>query len=904
MASEPKEECDKATGTTEAEIQLSERRKVIAAKLAAAKPKFFGRNEQERLKRELAACDLEAAEWQKARTRVRKLNNAGAMDGLAEKKSDQDYIEQAERLAYRLDKEQRNLEHLRRTTFTPVQLQEAEWNCTIMAAWQRHFDELVKEGQRWKTEAIEGARRQMKISRPSEELTTIRLLTSGEDNITSGAASQFLAALHRFDEEIIFRLVSAPDRVNLLLTLPTCQLPHFERVAALHCRGLVFEPDEVPLWPTRQLRYFFSDPSYPIKLFEDFFMDPLAAFCQFADELQAGEAIHCVTTFKPAPPPFLNNSKASRINEEKQHHRPFWQVHLSAAIYTPDPPAGQQRELSEARASELVRMLESRYLQQYNAAFTQIVQWNAATPAANLKSHYDRAGIPEEHWHCVLMSSPELSGLVHLPPKSITSPVLERANMIDQKPPDFVTGPDGLLLGVSNYRRQNIEIRLPQNVRSRHLYTLGASGSGKSTLLLNMIVQDIDNGAGLAVIDPHGDLISKILPHIPKRRIADTILFNAADDEHPIALNPLQARSRQEQEQVRDEFMTLFQRLFVSGDAPRMLHILRFAITTLVQSGNKTFFDIRRLLINPEFRRSVLATITNQHVLEFWQQEFSNFPKGATDPIVNKLSQFTLSTTVHNILAQAQSQINFYDLMQERKIFLASLPPDIGEENSHLLGSLIVAQIQMAAMRRSAIPEQQRVPFTLYVDEFQNFMSSGFEKILSEARKYQLSLVLAHQYITQLQDNVRAAIFANTHTRIFFQVSPQDANTVRTLLGTSTPEQLVSFKRGQALVTMPACSPFILHTFPDPPFPTENFSGQITETSRQRYSTRPEPPAAPAPAMTPEPAAEPIQPLAAAFPRIRPSGRRKAPPQAAATPEPAPGSEPEANIFDELFKKP
>ena len=717
----------------------------------------------------------------------------------------------------------------------------------------------------------------VRISAQQADFATFRLLAAADETIPLDYMRQLLNAIAASRlPEIEFALAATSEEIYPLVHLPAAAAATFEGLLRSYFPKAVLEQQswtDFPQTCTAHDSYVFNGP-HILRPFADFNPDPYAAFCAGMETtLQPGEFALVSIRFDRLSEAMLTTTALSfwqqGVEDIYRHKKgsPAWAVAIETFIAAehPNNPA-----ITEQRAGTIRQAIERHLFGQIQLANGPLVRRSHEIERERFKRDYSIHKVFEIDPALMaraMLSTDELAGLVHLPHKSITSPLLQRANMIDQKPPDFVTGPNGLLLGTCAWRRQNIEIRLPQHVRSRHMYTLGASGSGKSTLLLNMIVQDMTSGAGLAVIDPHGDLIAKILPHIPKARLADVILFNAADYDHPIALNPLQARTRREQEQVRDEFMALFTRLFVSGDAPRMLHILRFTITTLIQAGNKTFFDIRRLLINSEFRRSVLSTITDPHVLEFWQQEFPSFPKSATDPIVNKLSQFTLSTTVHNILAQAKSQINFYDLMQERKIFLASLPPDIGEENAHLLGSLIVAQIQMAAMRRSAIPEQQRVPFTLYVDEFQNFMSSGFEKILSEARKYQLSLVLAHQYITQLQDNVRAAIFANTHTRVFFQVSPQDANTVRTLLGTATPEQLVSFPRGQALVTMPACNPFMLRTFPDPPQPANNFIQHITDASRQRYSSRPEPAAAPAPDLnaTPQPTSESSESAATTF---------------------------------------
>lgn len=483
-----------------------------------------------------------------------------------------------------------------------------------------------------------------------------------------------------------------------------------------------------------------------------------------------------------------------------------------------------------------------------------------------------------------LFSTEELASLIHFPPASIPLEGLEMTTSNKTTPSKQLTEA-GLLLGESGRKNRLQQVFLPHELRSRHCYVVGASGSGKSTLLINLIKQDIDAGRGFAVIDPHGELISDILPHIPKRRVQDTVLFNAADREYPVSLNPLQAKTEQERDLITSDFIVMFQRLFAVSEAPRLLHILRHTIMTLLEAGGKSFMDIRRMLVNADYRREVLSEIQDPYLTEFWEAEFPNLPKNAVDPITNKLSQFTLNSTVRGILGQSESRVNFFDLMQRKRIFLANLAQgDIQEENSQLLGSLLVSQIQLAAMRRSTIDREERQPFTLYIDEFQNYIatdSKAFEKILSEARKYNLGLCIAHQYTAQLDDRMRSAIFANMGTTVLFRVGHQDAAFLRPVLGGFTTEDVQNLRRGETVTAVPALGiegkPFSMRTYPPPARPETNSIPEIIEYSRKAYASPKE-----------EKAAKPVE-------------RTKAAAATEATKESTEPKKPQS-LFDELFR--
>jgi hypothetical protein len=312
------------------------------------------------------------------------------------------------------------------------------------------------------------------------------------------------------------------------------------------------------------------------------------------------------------------------------------------------------------------------------------------------------------------------------------------------------------------------------------MYIIGKTGTGKSTLIENMVISDIKAGYGLALIDPHGDLAEDVLNYVPKRRIDDVIYFNPADTEYPIAFNPLAKVNPEYHHLVTSGLISVFKKVWSEFWGPRLEHILRHSILTLLEYPDSTLLDIPRLLTNKDFREEVLQSVTHQQVKEFWLFEFEKYSawlrSEAISPILNKVGQFLTSKPLRNIVGQKKNTFRFRKVMDEGKIFIANLAKGkIGEDNCSLLGAMLVTQIQLAALSRADIPENRRRGFYLYVDEMHNFVTLSFADILSEARKYGLNLTLSHQYIEQLDEKIRAAIFGNVGTMISFRVGAEDA---------------------------------------------------------------------------------------------------------------------------------
>ena len=332
----------------------------------------------------------------------------------------------------------------------------------------------------------------------------------------------------------------------------------------------------------------------------------------------------------------------------------------------------------------------------------------------------------------------------------------------------------------TTFRNEMRKFGIKRDDRRRHMYLLGKTGMGKSTVQENMIIGDIVAGHGVAVVDPHGDLVEKIIDYIPDNRIDDVIYFNPSDMEHPIAFNVIEQVEPHFRHLVASGLIGVFQKLWADSWGPRLEYILRNTILAVLDHPDSTLLSVTRMLADKDFRKRVIATIEDPVVKSFWTKEFAGyadkFASEAIAPIQNKVGQFLSSSLIRNIVGQSESSINIREIMDNRKILIMNLSKGrIGEDNSALLGAIMITKIQLAAMSRVDMPQESRQDFYLYVDEFQNFATDSFANILSEARKYHLNLIMANQYIEQLEEKVRDAVFGNVGTFIIFRVGAMDA---------------------------------------------------------------------------------------------------------------------------------
>ncbi|MEI8343379.1 MAG: CxxC-x17-CxxC domain-containing protein [Candidatus Moraniibacteriota bacterium] len=332
----------------------------------------------------------------------------------------------------------------------------------------------------------------------------------------------------------------------------------------------------------------------------------------------------------------------------------------------------------------------------------------------------------------------------------------------------------------TNFRNQERVFGIKTDDRRRHMYIIGKTGMGKTNLLENLVVQDIRNGHGVCYIDPHGDTAEKLLKAVPANRINDVVYLNPADQNFPLAFNVMESVDPDYRHLVSSGLIGVFKKIWADSWGPRLEYILRNAILALLEYPGSTLLGVTRILVDKKYRERVVDKVTDPVIRQFWVDEFPKWSdkvlQEVVSPIQNKVGQFLSSSLIRNIVGQTQSSFNIREIMDSQKILILNLSKGrIGEDNSALLGAMMITKIQLAAMGRVDIEEDTRKDFYLYVDEFQNFATESFANILSEARKYHLNLILANQYITQIDEKVRDAIFGNAGTIVSFRVGAMDA---------------------------------------------------------------------------------------------------------------------------------
>lgn len=405
-------------------------------------------------------------------------------------------------------------------------------------------------------------------------------------------------------------------------------------------------------------------------------------------------------------------------------------------------------------------------------------------------------------------------------------------------------------IGKVDYRNKLTKFGIKAEDRTKHMYVIGKTGTGKSTFLENMIVQDIQNGNGCAFLDPHGGSIDKLLDYIPEWRMNDVIYFNPSDMEFPIAFNPLEDVGPDRRHLVADGLMSVFEKIWPEAFSGRMTYILNNTMLALLEYPDSTLLGINRMLTDKEFRKRVVANLTDPTVKNAWDELMKWDDKTWRDAVaalVNKVGQFTTNPVIRNIIGQSKSTFDFRKAMDERKIILINLSKGmIGEQNAPLIGAMLITKIYLAAMSRAELSQQaikSSAPFYFYVDEFQNFANDSFASILSEARKYKLCLTVANQYIAQMEETIRDAVFGNMGTTVAFRVGPLDAEFVeRVFAPVFTQEDLQNVMFGQYYISLQidrmGSKPFSAQGLPPIPPLQTSIRDRVIESSRRQF-TRP-----------------------------------------------------------------
>lgn len=488
-------------------------------------------------------------------------------------------------------------------------------------------------------------------------------------------------------------------------------------------------------------------------------------------------------------------------------------------------------------------------LQQYSLPQANSLEFGR--PVKNLKSFINQYQRRVASRRAAVMNSEEIASIFHLPSQSVETPGIVWAKSRKGEPPPNLPlalmgdNEDLTVFAKTDFRYEERKFGIKQIDRLRHIYVIGKTGMGKSTLLSNMAIDDVRSGRGVAVIDPHGDLIDDVLECIPRRRINDVVIFSPADREFPVGFNMLEKVDSSHMPLVASGLIAVFYKMFSHSWGPRMEHILRNIILALLEMPNATLMGITRIIVDKKYREKVIDNVRNPAVHDFWKKEFpalaSGNPSDTFGPIQNKVGQFLSTSIVRNIVGQEHGTINIRKIMDEKKIFLVNLSKGkIGEDVSALFGSMLITKIQLAAMSRADIPESQRVPFYLYVDEFQNFATESFATILSEARKYKLGLTMANQYIAQMPEEVRNAVFGNVGSLISFGVGASDAGyLVKEFNPVFNEDDLISLDKRHIYLKMAidgvSSVPFSATTLP-PPANRSNNVEKIVGVSRERYA--------------------------------------------------------------------
>lgn len=535
-----------------------------------------------------------------------------------------------------------------------------------------------------------------------------------------------------------------------------------------------------------------SSSYFPLKIYKDMATDGLSLITSVLAKMSDDEGAAIQIMISPANRKWKDQGRSYLAKLKKNEATP------DKANYSTDPKEieGVEHKLTQPGFDTTIRVVVSSttlesakgHLANILSAFGQF----AGSNYFKKKHHYFKNLFVKDfiyrYWPMFgstnVLSAEELATIFHFPNKNITTPNIFWLHA-KRAPAPANIAQTGLYLGKSMYRGVTRPVYIEDDDRRRHMYIIGRTGTGKSELLKDMILQDIRNGHGVAVIDPHGDLVEEIMPRIPPERAEDVILFDPSDTDRPMGLNIMEAHSEEQKHFIVASIIGLFYKLYDPNNTgimgPRLEHSIRNAMLTAMSVPGSTFIEVQRILTDNAYVQEILPNVEDPIVRRFWTDQMaqtSEFHKSETlDYIVSKFSRFTTNKLIRNIIGQSKSSFDAREVMDSKKILLINLSKGkLGEENSKFLGLLLVPKILTAAMSRADMPMSERKDFYLYVDEFQNFATPDFAQILSEARKYRLNLTVANQFIGQMQEDVKMAVFGNAGTIMALRVGVTDAN--------------------------------------------------------------------------------------------------------------------------------
>jgi hypothetical protein len=636
-----------------------------------------------------------------------------------------------------------------------------------------------------------------------------------DNEIKIDAAEQLFASLHGIfkggfwsflkpQEHVSFEIVAKKEDIRFYVSIPKKLVDLVEKqIHGAYPGADVKEVEEYNIFSENgkvafaALRLKNAD-FYPIRVYRDLPTDPLSSVTSVLAKMSGEEAIVVQVLLQPAAGKWAKLGRSYVAKVKKDEANP------EKASFKVDPKTLEAIEQKTAKHgfSAVIRLVVSSdtkesadaHLSNLLTAFSQFsYDHNSFTKVKHiLKKHFMVDFIyryfppfnsPFFRQHSVL-NSDELATIYHFPNKSVETPHIFWLNA-KRAPAPMQIPSSGLFLGMSRYRGVERSIHISDDDRRRHMYIIGKTGTGKSQLLEELTMQDIKAGRGVAVIDPHGDLIDGILSRIPPERAEDVIYFDPSDTERPMGLNMLEAYTEEQKHYVVTSIVGLMYKLYdpmkTGIIGPRFEHAIRNAMLTVMSEPGSTFVEVVRALTDSSFVQELLPKVQDPIIRRYWTDQIAQTADFHTsevlDYIVSKFGRFVTNKLMRNIIGQSESSFDFRKIMDEGKVLLINLAKGkIGEENSNFLGLILVPKLLIAAMSRQEIPEEKRRDFYLYVDEFQNFATPDFAQILSEARKYRLNLIVANQFIGQMEEEVKNAVFGNVGSLIAFRVGVTDAN--------------------------------------------------------------------------------------------------------------------------------
>ncbi len=644
----------------------------------------------------------------------------------------------------------------------------------------------------------------------SLEFVLLQVAVPRENEVKIDAAEQMFSSLYsiykggRFsflhpETHLSLEIVALPEQITFYISAPKSIHDLVEKqIHGAYPGAEVREIEEYNIFSEKGKLAYASlrlgkEEYYPIKTYKELAVDPLSQVTSALAKIQPGEGAAIQILIEPASAKwrthgkhFVSKTKSAEMSDKGHGHAP--DPKKMEAVETKTSKVGFEvvvRIMVSAKSDQDAKV----QLDNIKSTFSQFASdYNSFS---GTKIRFKKQFLVDFVYRYMpifgkksLLNSEELATLFHLPNKTVETPGIYWVNAKRAPAPAQIPS-TGLHLGKSVYRGQTKEIYLSDEDRRRHVYIIGKTGTGKTQELTYMVMQDIRAGHGVAFIDPHGDAVEDILSMIPPERAEDVIYFNPADTERPIGMNMLEAKTEQEKHFVATYIVGLMYKLYDPHKTgiigPRFEHAIRNAMLTVMSVPGSSFIEIVRVMTDANYLQELLPSVEDPIVRRYWTDQIaqtSDFHKSEVlDYIVSKFGRFITNKMMRNIIGQSNSAFDLREIMDTKKILLVNLSKGrLSEENSNFLGLILVPKILVAAMSRQDVPEDQRPDFFLYVDEFQNFATDTFSDILAEARKYHLNLVVANQFIGQIEEEVKNAIFGNVGTIVSFRVGVTDAN--------------------------------------------------------------------------------------------------------------------------------